>query len=165
MPRECPMDYVLMTYEEIAERLGIELDSARKLVRRRRWIRNMGNDGRTRIQVPMDYDWDRGRDNTADKSQEAPQPPAENQVHLMIGRLEGEIVGLRQVIDAERRRAEDAIERLAKVEAERDERIARLERERDERLAKAEAERVRLQEERDRWMAKALAPWWRRRAV
>src|SRR4051794_16819571 len=48
-------DTRLMTYAEIAEALGIGGDSARALVRRKRWHRKPGNDGCTRVEVPVDY--------------------------------------------------------------------------------------------------------------
>ena len=44
-----------MTYAELAAALGIGADSARNLVRRRRWHRTAGNDGMARIAVPVDY--------------------------------------------------------------------------------------------------------------
>jgi len=157
-------EYVQMTYEDIAAKLKIELDSARKLVRRRRWKRTTGNDKKTLIEVPVDYDWDRGRDTAADMPEDTPQEaPSENQVHQMLGRLEGELLGVREVIaaeraraDVERLRADEAQQRIVLVERDRDERIARLERERDERIAE-------IKQERDKWFARATAPWWRRR--
>ena len=48
-------DTRLMTYAEIAEALGIGGDSARALVRRKRWHRKPGNDGCTRVEVPVEY--------------------------------------------------------------------------------------------------------------
>src|SRR3954465_7877425 len=48
-------DTRLMTYAEIAEALGIGGDSARALVRRKRWHRKPGNDGCTRVEVPIEY--------------------------------------------------------------------------------------------------------------
>ena len=44
-----------MTYQELADALGIGGDSARNLVRRKRWARQLGNDGMTRVGVPVDY--------------------------------------------------------------------------------------------------------------
>jgi hypothetical protein len=46
------MDVRWLTYEEIATELGIERESARQLVKRKRWPRRPGNDGRARIGVP-----------------------------------------------------------------------------------------------------------------
>jgi len=44
-----------MTYAEIAVAFGISPDSARNLVRRKRWARKPGNDGLARIGVPMEH--------------------------------------------------------------------------------------------------------------
>jgi hypothetical protein len=49
------LDTRLMTYAEMAEALGIGGDSARALVRRKRWHRKPGNDGCTRVEVPVEY--------------------------------------------------------------------------------------------------------------
>ncbi len=54
---------VALTYAELAERLGIEVASAKMRARRGRWRREPGNDGRTRVQVPVDV------------LEEAPPPP------------------------------------------------------------------------------------------
>jgi DNA-directed RNA polymerase specialized sigma24 family protein len=35
-----------LSYEQIAQRLGIATASARRLVQRRRWLKDKGNDGR-----------------------------------------------------------------------------------------------------------------------
>lgn len=48
-------DVVWLTYDALAARLGITSESARNLVRRRRWERIDGNDGARRIGVPHDY--------------------------------------------------------------------------------------------------------------
>lgn len=48
-------EVVLLTYKELADRLGVKLASARQTVSRRRWKRIKGNDGSTRIEVPADY--------------------------------------------------------------------------------------------------------------
>jgi hypothetical protein len=44
----------ILTYDETAEAFGISRRSAAQLVRRRRWPRRKGNDGRARIEVPDD---------------------------------------------------------------------------------------------------------------
>ena len=62
-------DVQSMTYAELAAALGIGADSARNLVRRRRWHRTAGNDGMARIAVPVDY---------LDRASHAPgSPPAD----------------------------------------------------------------------------------------
>lgn len=48
-------DVVWLTYDELADRLGIERESARTLVKRKRWGRQPGNDGKVRIGVPVDH--------------------------------------------------------------------------------------------------------------
>lgn len=45
-------DVTWLTYDELAERLGIERESARQHVKRKRWGRRPGNDGKVRIGVP-----------------------------------------------------------------------------------------------------------------
>jgi hypothetical protein len=42
-----------MTYAELASRLGVELDSAKRRVARAGWRRQAGNDGRVRVAVPL----------------------------------------------------------------------------------------------------------------
>ena len=102
MPR---MDALSLTYDEIAERFGITLPSARNLVRRKRWRRTVGNDGRARVDVPTE----------AVKAPPAvplevppvaPSPVSESA--LVIARLEVQIDGLKALVDAERRRADAA---------------------------------------------------------
>jgi hypothetical protein len=44
-----------MSYEEIAERFGISLLSARRMVHRRKWQKTKGNDGRAVVQVPNEF--------------------------------------------------------------------------------------------------------------
>lgn len=42
-----------MTYAELADVRGISVPSAERLVRRRRWARQAGNDGVVRVNVPL----------------------------------------------------------------------------------------------------------------
>jgi hypothetical protein len=44
-----------MTYAELAKATGIGVESARNLVRRKRWQRRPGNDGAARIAVPIEH--------------------------------------------------------------------------------------------------------------
>ena len=49
-------DSLWLTYAELADRLGIAADSARRLVGRKKlWARKMNNEGRTLVAVPVDY--------------------------------------------------------------------------------------------------------------
>jgi hypothetical protein len=133
-----------LSYDDIADRLRITPASARNLVRRKRWQRRPGNDGRARIAVPDDalcvstggasvVDIEGGTD--------APQPVSpDNQVHLALARLEVEVAGLRELVVAERGRAEA-----------------------EGRRADGEAKRADAAEaDRDAWRAIADRPWWRR---
>jgi hypothetical protein len=43
-----------LSYDELADLLGIERESARHLTFRRRWRRTKGNDGKTRVEVPLE---------------------------------------------------------------------------------------------------------------
>ena len=43
-----------LSYDELAEALGIERESARRLVIRKRWKRSKGNDRKARVEVPND---------------------------------------------------------------------------------------------------------------
>jgi hypothetical protein len=46
-------DTALLTYQELAARLGIDLRSAKRRVLRSGWARLPGNDGRVRVSVPV----------------------------------------------------------------------------------------------------------------
>jgi hypothetical protein len=48
-------DNVRMTYHELAAARRISLDAARRLVLRKRWPKQIGNDGLTRALVPVEY--------------------------------------------------------------------------------------------------------------
>lgn len=49
------MDIYSLTYRELADRLSIKLESARKTAQRKRWPRTTGNDGMVRVMVPADF--------------------------------------------------------------------------------------------------------------
>ncbi|WP_425624939.1 hypothetical protein [Agrobacterium radiobacter] len=93
------MDIESLTYKELAERLGCKLDSARKMVQRKRWHRVTGNDGTVRIQVPFDA-LPSPTDNTEDSPKDRYAP------ELLIRELETQIGGLKEIIESERRRAD-----------------------------------------------------------
>lgn len=48
------MDTIALTYRELAERLGVKPESARKTAQRKRWHRSNANDGTTRVHVPLE---------------------------------------------------------------------------------------------------------------
>lgn len=48
------MDTMALSYKELAKRLGVKPESARKTAQRKRWHRTVGNDGTARVHVPVD---------------------------------------------------------------------------------------------------------------
>lgn len=131
------MAEVQLTYQELAKRLNIKLDSARKLVRRKRWPRTTGNDGTTRILVSLDDLKDTSPpDIPEDIRTDAPSDKSLSQDHekdIKIARLEAELKGANNLIEAERNRAN------------------------------AEANRAQAAErDRDDWKALATRPWWKK---
>lgn len=125
------MSTSVMTYEELADRAGITVKSAKNLVRRKPWRRMIGNDCKARIEVPDDEFEapSRGRHDAGHEGVPVPGIEAPSQSPALVDA----IVTLRELVDAERRRAD------------------------------AEAARVAdLIEDRDRWHALATRPWWQR---
>ena len=59
---------IRMTYAELAAARGISLDAARRLVLRKRWPKQIGNDGLTRALVPTEYAEPVGRDIGTDEN-------------------------------------------------------------------------------------------------
>jgi hypothetical protein len=106
------MDTESLTYRELADRLGVKVESARKTVQRRRWQRATGNDGQVRVLVPVQY---------LPQSQGLPLDPGSDshpdssgvEVDALVRELEAQIGGLKALVEAEQRRA-------AAAEADRD---------------------------------------------
>jgi len=150
-----------LTYDDAAQALGITPDSVRRLVARKQWPRQHGNDGRTLVAVPLDRlppdnPSDISPDSTPDtRGDNTPDnPPAVTPdmsaavavLERHASRLEGELAVLRTKLEA--------------VEGERD-----AERARAGRIEVLEAvldlERQRLAEARqeaERWREAATAP-------
>ena len=173
---------ILLSYDELGERLGIERESARQLVLRKRWDRRKGNDGKARIAVPLDA-------LPADTSNDTASITSENTSVITvltrhIGRLEQAIDSMK--ITASESEAERDLARTEARDATRDRDIAR-EAERtlqvqiealnaaidsEKQLTLAEREKsADLKNERDRWAAVAeraetrmSRPWWKRLA-
>lgn len=95
------MQTLTLTYADLAARLGVREDSARKTAKRRRWQMTKGNDGRMRVQVPVD-------DLTL------PPVPINPEQAATIARLETELAGLREIVA----RADDQ-RQAAQLDAER----------------------------------------------
>lgn len=132
---------VWMSYAEAAEALGISAASVKQKARRGRWPRQVGNDGKARVAVPSDLLQVKGATTppTTPPTSAVTTPPV-NPVHEALARLEAECAGLRELVEAERRRA-DSEARRAEAQAE---------------YAAAVAA------DRDAWRALAERSWWRR---
>jgi hypothetical protein len=146
-----------MTYAELAEILRIGADSARNLVRRKRWTRRAGNDGLARIEVPVEHLIEHARpDAPLDAALDAGTSPPSD-IPTAIAVLE------RHVERLERELAAAVAER--ETQRERAGLVAVLE-------AVFEVERRRVaeaREEAERWRQLAIAPrgfwaWLRNRA-
>jgi len=149
-----------MTYAELAAALRIGADSARNLVRRKRWPRQAGNDGMARIGVPVEHIAEHAQpDAPADGATDA---PTHSPIHPTID--------IQAALDVLERHVERLERELAAAVAERD-----VERGRAAQVAALEAvlevERKRVAEAREEaqhWRHLAIAPrglWaWLRRA-
>lgn len=102
------MDTKLMTYRELADLWGCKLESARKTVRRKQWHRTDGNDGTIRVHVPLDA-LPRPSDSPTVSPEVIPEvSPPDGPTAADVALLEERISGLKEIVDAERRRADAA---------------------------------------------------------
>jgi hypothetical protein len=148
------MDVRWLTYDEMATELGIERESARQLVKRKRWARRAGNDGRARIGVPEEVFATR-----PDPVQEPGQDPADSPAQEPVQPLEqppvqdAAVTVLTQHIERLEREMEGMRERLAAQET------------LPLQVAALNAALIELRGDRDRWasLADKLAArrsWW-----
>ena len=155
MPSDGGAETVVMTYQELAARLDIDVPSARRRVFRSRWARNRGNDGKTRIAVPTSVLLADRRDSPSDGPGDSPSDSDADSL----------IAALQEALDRERARADRSDERERQAAME----IASLR----EGKARAEGEAAALREslahERERADRAEAAredfvglPWWRR---
>jgi hypothetical protein len=126
-----------LSYDDLAQRLGVTVASARRLVHRRRWQKSRANDGRALVQVPQKFldrrsdshhdDHDDSHDGTPGDShpashQDSPDVSHSDTVAAVLARLtvaQAELVELAQRLGA----AEDELATL-RPERERAERRA-----------------------------------------
>lgn len=168
-----------MTYAELAETLGIGGDSARNLVRRKRWARQTGNDGMARVGVPLDYiEESRAVDRATDDPIDPPSDAAIDGGIVFgiltshISRLERELQTMKEESGADRSRllgehqaertrlqseveilkVEREAERLRGVQVDALNAVIEAERQRIEDMRN---ERDALRADRDRWAAQA----------
>ncbi len=69
-------DTVSLTYQELADRLGIDVQSARRRVLRAGWAKLPGNDGKARVLVPATVLPAAGATTTATVASAEPPPAA-----------------------------------------------------------------------------------------
>lgn len=112
-----------LTYAELAARLGVKPESARRLTQRRKWQRTIGNDGTARVLVPFDAlpspassPMTSPPDNDAAKTI-TPDVTPDNSAIVAV--LEAQIDGLKALVAAEAKRADAADARAIAAEADR----------------------------------------------
>jgi len=86
-----------LTYKELAERLGIKLTSARRTAMRKKWQRIKGNDGETRVLVPLEA-LERHNDNHDDSRDDSHNDS-------QIKELQAKVEILGELLAVERQRA------------------------------------------------------------
>jgi hypothetical protein len=162
-----------LSYAELGEALGITAASAKRLAIRRKWPKAAGNDGRSRVTVPVDY-LEHERPAAGDDAGDVPEVDAGDApgdvtrddgdaARAVAAILGGHITQLRGDLEAVQAK-------LAAVEAERDaERVRAGQVEVLTALMEAERRRAdELRAERDRWQEEATRPRgllaWLRRA-
>lgn len=129
----------MLTYQELAERLGIETASAKARVMRGGWQRVRGNDGRVRARVPVSIF-------------DAPKP-------LAAPENRSEPVMERQEIARQEQRHSAELERLQKLHSETLERLRRDHAAEMERMTAAhQSDAARL----ERIIQQLSQPWWTR---
>ena len=176
----------VMTYDDIASEMGLKPASARQLVRRNKWRRVPGNDGRTRIEVPVEE-----LERDIKRAVEPPVETGKTDASITSGTSGGPfevplVTALSTHIERLERALADAETTLSAVIAERDtERAAALAAREESWIARGQIEVLRAQVEaerersaaanqraeeaaadRDRWHTAATVrrPWWRRLA-
>jgi hypothetical protein len=158
-----------MTYDEMAEAMGITPDSARRLVARRKWARRQGNDGRARVGVPAeripdsppdalpDVDEDDSQDDTPDSRDDI--TPVLKVLTQHIERIEKELDAVKNERDVERRRAAELALQAAQVDTLKSV-IDDLKAERDRWASAAEASQQQLDRVIEASKVEQHRSWW-----
>lgn len=89
-----------LTYKQLASRLGVKLESARKTVQRKRWQRVTGNDGVVRVMVPIDV-----LPQSMDSPSDGPNDRREDSPAFTIRELQMKVEALQELLSVERQRA------------------------------------------------------------
>ena len=166
------MEVQWLTYDELAERLRIGRESARTLVKRKRWARQTGNDGRARIGLPVEEL--EARSESAVRAEQEQDQPGEQAGDRSPDRASEHSPEVMAVLTRHIERLEAQLEEALKRAGERDELLTQ----RDVLTTQVDALRAALavaERDRDRWHDVAtlkpepVAPverrsWWRRLA-
>jgi len=163
------MDGQWLTYRELANRLGVGVEAARRRAQRACWSRQHGNDGKTRVHLPDDYEIERRPDGAGavlplhpDGAPDAISPDRET-----IAALEGHVATLKADVDRLEAQLRIEADRLAATEARAEKQAtdfgADLAAER-ERTDKAIAAFAALADRLDQLGAERARPWWLRLA-
>lgn len=99
------METIALTYRELADKMGVKLDSARKTVLRKKWQRVTGNDGTVRIYVPVDA---------------LPSPSDSPSDGLTVRELQAKVEALGELLAVERQRADAEMHRADAAQLDRD---------------------------------------------
>jgi hypothetical protein len=104
------VDTLSLTYAELADRLGIEREAARQLVKRKRWPKWKGNDGQLKVSIPEEA--------LSNRSSSGARPEDESGADPVDNRIEA---GLLPVLTRHIERLEAQLEEAQKRAGERDE--------------------------------------------
>lgn len=110
------MSDLFLTYAELAAKLGIKAESAKRLSQRRKWARVVGNDGLSRVRVPREAVTS---DVTGVITPDSVTPITPD-LSSRVAQLEGLVEGLKGQLEAEKKRADAAEARTRDVEGDRD---------------------------------------------
>ena len=164
---------LLLTYAELADRIGRSEPAAKSLAKRKRWRRSVGNDGLTRITIDEPElvelaDPDRrgvGRPpaNSSRAAQSGPPPePGSNPVQTIIADLQARLA-VAEALAEERKGAvaveQDKAERLVGEVADLARQLARVVGEAGDREKALRDETAQVRAQLDAWRAR---PWWSR---
>jgi hypothetical protein len=164
-----------LTYAELAERLGIEREAARQLVKRKRWPKWKGNDGQLKVSVPEEALSNRSSTGLRPDDETGPDPVDNRMESGVLPVLNRHIERLEAQLEEALKRAGDRDE----IAKQRDMLAAQIEALNDSTKIQVDALRAALtatERDRDRWHEVATAkpeqpapaverkPWWRRLA-
>lgn len=101
-------DFDFMTYEAAAERLKIAVSSVKRQAARRKWPKRQGNNGRVTVGIPVAR---LSNDSQGDTVTPKAQPSINTELLIK---------SLRELVEAERRRADASDQRANAAESDRD---------------------------------------------